>query len=163
MNKRYLIAAAAVAMLAVIAGAFALDCVRLAAQARSRVELADQELVKHELRLVKLLTGSAAISPEVQSAVTAYEATASPTARHAAFDQLLAAFRQSTEQAVDPTNALDRKFMDDIAGAINRREIAEAPYDAEMAEYQRYLSGPRGTVARWLSPQDRPLNDLFLR
>ena len=155
MNKRYVIAAAAVAMLAVIAAAFALDCVRLAAQSHRRVELADQELVKHEQRLVKLLTGSAALSPEVQSAITAYEAPASPAARHAAFDQLLAAFRQSMEHAVDPTNALDRKFMDDIAGAINRREIAEAPYDAEMSEYQRYLSGPRGTVARWLSPQVR--------
>jgi hypothetical protein len=152
MNKRYLVAVAAVAMLVIIAAAFALDCVRLAAQARQRVDLADQELVKHEQRLVKLLTGSAALSPEVQSAITAYESPASPTARHTAFDQILAAFRQSMEHAVDPTNALDRKFMDDIAGAINRREIAEAPYDAEVSAYQRYLSGPRGAVARWLSP-----------
>jgi hypothetical protein len=154
MNKRYLVVAAAGAMLAIILAAFALDCVRLAAQSRRRVELADQELVKHEQRLVKLLTGSSALSPEVQSAITAYEAPASPAARHAAFDHLLVAFRQSMEPAVDPANALDRKFMDDIAGAINRREIAEAPHDAEMSEYQRYLSGPRGAVARWLSPQD---------
>jgi hypothetical protein len=155
MNKRYLVAAAAVAMLAVIAAAFALDCVRLAAQARHRVELADQELLKHEQRLVKLLAGSAELSPEVQSAITAYETPATPAGRHAAFDRLLAAFRQSMQHAVDPTDALQRKFMDDIAGAINRREIAEEPYDAEMSAYQRYLSGPRGTVARWVSPQER--------
>jgi hypothetical protein len=154
MNKRYLVAGAVVVLLAMIAAAFALDCVRLAAQARRRVELADQELIKHEERLVKLLAASTALSPEVQSAITAYQAPATPAARHAAFDQLLVAFRRSMEHAVDPTNALDRKFMDDIAGAINRREIAEAPYDAETSEYQRYLNGPRGAVALWFSPQD---------
>jgi hypothetical protein len=154
MNKRYLIVGAAIAMLAVIAAAFALDCVRLEAQARRRVELADQELIKHEERLVKLLAGSAELSPEVQSAVAAYRAPTTPTARHAAYDQLLVAFRKSMKDAVDPTNALDRKFMDDVAGAINRREIAEAPFDAEVAEYQRYLNGPRGAVARWLSSQN---------
>jgi hypothetical protein len=154
MNKRYLVASAVVAMLALIAAAFALDCVLLSAQARRRVELADQELMKHEERLVKLLAASAALSPEVQSAITAYQAPASPMARHKAFDQVLAAFHRSMEHAVDPTNALDRKFMDDIAGAINRREIAEAPYETETSEYERYLNGPRGAVARWFSSQD---------
>ena len=44
---------------------------------------------------------------------------------------------------VDPTNPLDRKFMDDMAGAINRREIAEKPYDDELAAYQQFLNGWR--------------------
>ena len=155
MNKRTLVAVAAFAMLALIAAAFAVDCVRLAAQARRRVDLADQELVKHEQRLVKLLTGSAALSSEVQLAITAYRAADRSTARHAAFDQLLIAFRQTMNRSIDPTNALDRKFMDDVAGAINRRELAEPPYDAEMSAYQDYLSGSRGAVARWFAPPDR--------
>jgi hypothetical protein len=155
MTKRHLLAAAAIAMLALIAAAFALDCVRLAAQARRRVNLADHELAKHEQRLVKLLTGSAALSPEVELAIAAYQAPASPPARHIAFDQLIAAFRQTMEHALDPTNALERKFMDDVAGAINRREMAEAPYNAEMSAYQAYLSGVRGAVARSLSTQGR--------
>ncbi len=155
MNKRYLVVAAVVAMIFLNMGAIALDCVRLAAQARGRVELADQELAKHEQRLVKLLQSSPAITPEVQSAITAYQAPARAPDRHAAFDKLLAAFRQSMQPAVDPTNALDRKFMDDVAGAINRRERAEPIYDAEMSAYQDYLRGPRGAVAHWFSPQDQ--------
>ncbi len=58
------------------------------------------------------------------------------------------------ETDVDPTYALDRKFMDDVAGAINRREMAEPPYDVEMSAYRQYLSGPRGAVAIWFVPQD---------
>ena len=108
MNKRYLVAAAAATMVALIAAAFVLDCVRLAAQARQRVDLADRELAKHEQRLVKLLTGSATMPPEVQLAIAAYQAPASPPARHAAYDSLVAAFRQTMETDVDPTNALDQ-------------------------------------------------------
>jgi len=155
MNKRYLVAVAAFAMLALIAAAFALDCVRLAAQAHRRLDLADQELAKHEHRLVQLLTGSAALSSDVQLAITAYQAADSSPARHTAFDQLLTTFRRTMSRAVDPTNPLDRKFMDDVAGAINRRELAETPYDAEQSAYQGYLGGTRGAVARWFSRQDR--------
>ena len=155
MNKRYLLLAVAVSMLALIAAAFAYDCVRLAAQARGRVELADGELAKHEQRLVKILAGSPVLSPEVHRAITDYQAQVRLPDRHRSFDELLAAFRQSMQQSVDPTNPLDRKFMDDVAGAINRREIAEAPFEVEMSAYQSYLSGPRGAVARWFSPEDR--------
>jgi hypothetical protein len=154
MKGRTLVAAAVAAMVALIAAAFAVDCVRLAAQARGRVDLADQELAKHEQRLVKLLTGAASISPEVERAIAAYQAATDLPARHAAYDALVAAFRQTMETKIDPTNALDRKFMDDVAGAINRREIAETPYDDEISAYQEYLRGPRGAVALWFAPQD---------
>lgn len=154
MNKRYLVIAAAIAMLALIAAAVALDCVRLAAQARHRVELADQELAKHEQRLVTLLAGSPALSPEVRTAIDAYQAAATAPARRAAYDNLVAAFRQSMQAAIDPTNALDRKFMDDVAGAINRHERATPVYDAEMSEYLAYLDSPRGAIANWFSPSD---------
>ncbi len=151
MNKRYIVAGSAVALLALIAAAFVLDCVRLAEAARHRVELADEELAKHEQRLIKLLGGSATVAPEVAEAIAAHSAAATPTERHVAYDQLVAAFRRTTASDVDPTNTLDRKFMDDVAGAINRREIAEQPYEAEMEVYRAYISRPRGNVARWIS------------
>lgn len=155
MNKRYLVFGAVAAMLALIAAAVAVDCVRLAAQARARVDLADQELSKHEQRLVKLLSGSTVVSPEVAAAIDAYQNATARPARHAAYDKLLAAFRQSMQPSIDPTNALDRKFMDDVAGAINRREVAAPVYDAEMSEYLAYLDTPRGAIADWFSPTDR--------
>ncbi len=42
--------------------------------------------------------------------------------------------------------------MDDTAGAINRRQVAEKPYDEELAAYQAYLKSWRGTIARMFSP-----------
>jgi len=47
------------------------------------------------------------------------------------------------------------KFMDDIAGAINRREIAEKQYDEEAVVYQNFLHSWRGSVARTFSSQAR--------
>jgi hypothetical protein len=152
MNKRYLVIAAALTMLAMIAAAFAVDCVRLADQARRRVELADQELAKHEQRLATLVEGSPSISSEARQAVAAYKAAAVPEARHDAYDRLVAAVRHTMAADVNPDNVLARKFMDDVAGAINRREMAAPAYDAERLDYLEYLSGVRGAVARWFSP-----------
>jgi predicted HD phosphohydrolase len=153
MNKRTLVFVAAGAMAALIAAAFAYDCVRLATQSRARVELADQELAKHEQRLVKLLADSADQSPALRQAIAAYRDAADPSARHAAYDQLVAAVHKTAESTADATNPLARTFTADLAGAINRREIAEPPYDAEVAVYREYLAGTRGAVARWFSPQ----------
>jgi hypothetical protein len=153
--KKAVVPLAILAMIGLLVGAVALDCVRMAADARGPVTLADQEVQKHELRLVKLLIGSPRLSPEVQSAITAYQGADGPRERHDAYEQLVTRFRQSMFSVVDPTNPLDRKFMDDIAGAINRREIAQKPYDDELAVYQQFLNCPRGRVARWFSPQAR--------
>jgi len=155
MNKRYLVLGAAAAMVALIVAALVLDCVRLADGARRRLELADQELAKHEQRLVKLLGGSGKATPEVQQAIAAYEAPAPASKRHDAYEKLVAAFRQTMQVDVDPTDPLGRKFMDDVAGAINRREAAEAPYDVELAAYREYLGSARGAVARRFSSAAR--------
>ena len=56
---------------------------------------------------------------------------------------------------IDPTNPLDRKFMDDIAGAINRRDVAQKQYDEESAAYQSHLTGVRGGLAKTFSPHAR--------
>jgi hypothetical protein len=91
----------------------------------------------------------------VQAAFGKHQAAATMQARHDAYHQVARAFRQTMSGAVDPTNPLDRKFMDDIAGAINRRERAEPAYDQEAAAYRSALTGFRGRIARWLSSQAR--------
>ena len=78
-------------------------------------------------------------SPEAKTALAAYRTADDLTARHAAYQQLVTSFRQTMSQTIDATNPLDRKFMDDTAGAINRREIAEKPYEEEFTAYQAYL------------------------
>jgi hypothetical protein len=149
MNKRYLVFGAAFGMLLLIAAAFVVDCVRLGEAALRRVELADEDLAKHERRLAKLVGASAKATPEVQAAIKSYEAAESAPARRDSYEELVVAFRRTMQFAVDPTDPFERKFMDDTAGAINRRERAEPAYDEEVAAYREYMRGVRGRVARW--------------
>jgi hypothetical protein len=153
--KIHVIALAILAMIVLLASAFAWDSVRMAAEARQRLVLADEELQKHEMRLMKLLADSPKVSAEVNAAMSEHQAAASMHARHDAYNKVVRAFRQTMSDAVDPTNPLDRKFMDDIAGAINRRELAEHSYDEEAAGYQSALDGFRGRIAQFLSSQAR--------
>ena len=153
--KIRIIALAILGMIVLLASAFAWDSVRMATEARRRLAQADEELQKHEMRLMKLLADSPNESAEVKEAIGEHRTAASMHARHDAYDKVIRAFRQTMSDAVDPTNPLDRKFMDDIAGAINRRERAEQSYDQESAGYQSSLVGFRGRIARLLSSQAR--------
>ena len=149
--KRNLLPLMFFAAFALLAVAIAVDCVRLAADARDRVRMADDELKKHEVRLTKLLASSPQLSPEVKSAIATHEAAADIPSRHAAYDNVVTSFQKTMSQSLDATNPLDRKFMDDTAGAINRRQVAEKPYNEELAAYQAYLDSWRGQIARWFS------------
>jgi hypothetical protein len=151
--KIHVIALAILGMIVLIASAVAWDSVRMAAEARRRVALTDDELKKHEMRLVKLLADSPKASAEVKAAIDAHRAAPNLYSRHAAYDRVVTAFRQTMSDGIDPTNPLDRKFMDDIAGAINRRELAAQSYDQEAARYQSALDGFRGRIARFFSAQ----------
>ncbi len=153
--KIRVIALAILGMIVLLASAVAWDSVRMAAEARRRLALADEELRKHESRLMRLLADSPKVSSEVKAAIGAHQEATSMQARHDAYQSVVGAFRQTMSSAVDPTNPLDRKFMDDIAGTINRRERAEQSYDQEAAGYQSALDGFRGRIARLLSSQAR--------
>ena len=153
--KIRVIALAILGMIVLLASAVAWDSVRMAAEARRRLALADEELYKHESRLMKLLANSPKVSSEVQAVIVEHQAATNMQARHDAYQRVVGAFRQTMSDAVDPTNPLDRKFMDDIAGVINRRERAEQSYDQEAAGYQSALDGFRGRIARLLSSQAR--------
>lgn len=139
---------AAIALLLV---AIAVDCVRIAGNYRERVALADAELVKQETRLVKLLEASPQVTPEVTAAIASYRGAKDLRERREAFDALAASFQQTMAGKLDATDPLERKFMDDAAGAINRRQVAEKPFDIEEAAYQKYLASWRGQIAQWFS------------
>jgi hypothetical protein len=143
------------AMAALLGGAVAIDCVRLAKAAQHRVELADAELVKNETRLVKQLDGNTKTTASVHSAIDRWKGSQGREARMSAYDALAASYRNTMSGAIDATNPLDRKFIDDAAGAMNRREVAQKQYDEEMTSYQNYLNSWRGSVAKTFSSQAR--------
>jgi hypothetical protein len=141
-------------MFMIVGGAIVWDCVRLAQDAQHRVSLADDEVTKHELRLMKLLEASPALTPELEAAIAQYGAANSLVAKRAAYETVVAGFRKSMQSRVDATNPLDRKFMDDVAGAINRRELALKPYEQELAAYNAFMVSVRGSIAGWFVTDD---------
>lgn len=153
--KRNLLPLMFFAAFALLAVAIAVDCVRLASATAERVQLADVELIKHEKRLVSLLDASPHATPEVKSALADYRAARDVESRHAVYERLATSFQQTMSTTLDATNPLDRKFMDDTAGAINRRQVAEKSFDEELAARQAYLHSWRGTIARMISPAAR--------
>jgi hypothetical protein len=140
---------------ALLAIAIAVDCVRIASDLQSRVALADAELIKHETRLARLLDASSQATPEVKQAIANYRSAKNWQTRHEAYEALASSFQQSMADKLDATNPLDRKFMDDAAGAINRRQVAEKPFDEEDSAYQAYLASWRGQIAQWFLPTAR--------
>lgn len=154
MNKKLIVPGALIGMAALIFVAIIVDCVRLANDARHRVELADQELLKHEQRLVTVLKGAPERSSEVQAAIERHESASEILARHEAYQQLVTAFQSTMADKLDATNPLSRKFMDDAAGAINRRQVAEKAYDEELRAYKEFMNSWRGQLGGAFSDAD---------
>jgi hypothetical protein len=151
--KKLVLPIAIVLMMVFIAAAYTWDSVRAAAAARHRVDLAGQEMQKHEQRLVKLLEEHPKATPEVKAAVVSFRSdTSSPEKRRDAYGQVVASFKSTMAGQIDATDPLDRKSMDDIAGAMNRREVAQKQYDEESTAYERFMSGIRGRLAGLVSP-----------
>jgi hypothetical protein len=140
---------------ALLAIAIAVDCVRIAGDYRERVALADADVAKPEVRLAKLLESSPQVTPEVTAAIASYRDAQDWPARHDAFEALAASFQKTMASKLNATNPLDRKFMDDVAGATNRRQVAEKPFDEEEAAYRSYLASWRGQIAQWFSATAR--------
>jgi hypothetical protein len=153
--KKSVIFVALGVMAILLAAAVIWDSLRYANNAHERVMVADGEMRKQERRLIDLVAGSAGVTPEVKAAIAAYQEGESPSLRREAYDKLVTSFRQTMSATVDPTDPLGRKFADEIAGAINRREVAQKQYDAEWAAYHDALSSFRGRVARLFFGQAR--------
>jgi hypothetical protein len=153
--RKLILPFALLAMAALLGGAIAMDCVRLAKDAQHRVELADAELLKNETRLVKQLEGNPKTTDSVRSAIDHWKGAHDREARMSAYDALAASYRNTMSGAIDATNPMARRFVDDAAGAMNRREVAQKQYEEELAAYQNYLNSWRGSVARIFSSQAR--------
>lgn len=149
--RKLILPIALLAMAALLSGAVAIDCVRLAKAAQHRVVLADAEMVKNEIRLVKQLEGNAMTTAAVRASIDQLKAIHGREARMTGYDALVASYRNTMPGAIDATNLLDRKFMDDAAGAMNRREVAQKQYEEEQVAYQTYLASWRGKIARAFS------------
>src|SRR6185436_18630946 len=110
--------------------------------------LADSDMKKQEMRLADVLLSSSKVTPEVQAAISTLKAIHGRQGHIQAYDALVASFHKAMSGTVDAANPLDRKFMDEAAGAINRRDVAQKQYDEEASDYQDFLNSWRGSIAK---------------
>lgn len=141
-------------MAVLVAAAFVWDSVRFLSAARHRLNSAESELQQQEDRLVALLSGTPEAPTELVAALAAYRGSETPGARRAAYDELVNVYRKTGPSEIDPAHPLDRKFMDDIAGAINRRDVAKKQLDSECSRFDSAISSFRGRIGRSFSSQD---------
>ena len=145
---------ALLAMSAIIAAAFSIDCVRVADQAGERAQVADRELKDLEQRTIDLLKKDTDLPPGLRERLNEnrqYYDGDDPdqdiAARHAWFESLAG---RMFPVEVDPTGTASgpaRHRNDQIAGLVNRWRIARAAYIEERAQYDRLLHSFRGQTA----------------
>jgi hypothetical protein len=145
--RKLIVPSAMLAMALLLGAAVAIDCVRLARDGWHRVELTDAELVKNEFRLANVMDSSPKATPEVHAAVAKLRSAKGRGNRVDAYDLLVAILHNKVSTQMDPTNPLDRKFMDEAAGAMNRREVAQKQYEEESAANDVFMKTWRGRVA----------------
>ncbi|MBX3412173.1 MAG: hypothetical protein KF708_05590 [Pirellulales bacterium] len=136
-----------VVMSGLIASAFVWDCVRLDRRYAAQLSAVDGELLKHETRLITAVQGMPRVPDDVNAAIEQYRAAGGRKDRHAAYATLKSTTERSLNTSLDPTNPLARRVMDDVAGAINRRSLAEKPYGDAQGQYQAWQNSFRGRVA----------------
>ena len=153
--RKLIIPIALLMMAAMLASAVAVDCVRLAADGHERTEMATDQMAKQEQRLVGVLENSPKKTPEVEAAIATWKSVKGRLSREHAYESLVAAFQRTMSPQLVATDPIDRKFMDEAAGAINRREVAHKTYAEESGWYDAYLKSWRGRVAQKLSEQAR--------
>jgi len=130
-------------MLTILAIAVAADCVRLDNVARGVVDLADQDLLAFELRMIQSLKSSSSMPGETKSAISDHDLAKDPTERHSAYLRL-AKIVEST--AADNQ---DSRFLEDVRGIANRWSVSNKMYQAHVDELYQYRQSRRGEIASW--------------
>lgn len=151
MSRGRVLASVGAAFVLCLAVALALDSVRALRRARVDLAAADRELRLHEERLVSILNGSPDVGERVHAATAAWTQAQARTARHATYRALATTARDIA--------TIEGRLGDQIAGALNRHDIAQRRYDDAEALCQSLASTSRGHLAAALMRAQRPCAD----
>jgi hypothetical protein len=149
MKPFIFITGAIVVFLFLAAAAFVWDSARALSSADAAVEERDAYLKAQEERFISLLASLPEQGPELPRIISEYKQSPDRRTRHAAFEKLVAASQKQMFAEVDPTDPLKRRFADDFAGALNRRQIGKGFFDQAVAEYDALAQTTRGKAGRW--------------
>jgi hypothetical protein len=127
-----------------LALAFVADCIRLNYKSLSMVDLADQDLLAIEQRLISLLSEHSSLSGETLRSLDLYGSSKHPAERHAAFRDISKKF-----EAFDASQQ-ETSRLDGVRGISNRWTIAFKAFEAESLRHEQHQQTLRGKVAAWL-------------
>lgn len=133
-------------MAALVAGAFALDSVRAERARQAEVDQLDTDLAAQEKRLLAALDRLAELPRPVTQARVAYQAATNRDDRQARYTELATMVQREVMPSLDVNQPADRLALDELAGAINRREVVSRRWDELAAEYRAWQATLRG---RW--------------
>ncbi|MBX7166158.1 MAG: hypothetical protein K1X74_07395 [Pirellulales bacterium] len=146
--SRLIVLAGIVGMIALVAAAFCWDCVRLESGYRRFAARADEQVAKHEQRLIAAVEGWPNLPADVVAALAAYRAAADSAERREAFAALAIATDKSLLATLDATNPAARRVIDEVHGAINRRNVVLKEIGGSLEEHARWSESFRSSVAR---------------
>jgi hypothetical protein len=124
-----------------LALAFIADCIRLNHKSVAMVDLADQDLMAIEQRLIPLWSGLSSLSGETRRSLDVYRSANRRPERHAAFRDVSRKFE--TFDASQQETGL----IDEVRGIVNRWSIAYQTFEQEKLTHQQYRQTMRGKVA----------------
>lgn len=136
------------AFITMISGAIFVDCRRLVAAAEADAERVDAELRTYEEKYVSSVRSITGEDSALVSAMEAYnQSTSDPLEkRRGAFEDLIAASSSALSRKGVPAAPLERRLADELAGALNRRAIAEKRYDEARGALRDMCASWRGTI-----------------
>lgn len=149
--KAWLVLTPAVMLLvALVAAAFVLDAVRAGRRRTAELNQVDADLAKQEARLLTTLENFAELPAVVAQARDQYRAASDRDTRQTRYAELA----REVEVWVLPNLSSDRpgerRSLDDLAGALNRRRTVARRWGELVDEYDAWRETlPGRLAARW--------------
>ena len=131
---------------ALVVGAMAWDATRTTSDALARVRNVDSELKKQETRFIVTLDRAPSKDSELVAALKAYERAADIGSRHKVFQDVVSAAHRKLIPALSSVDTAQRKVLDDLLGAVNRRDIAYKMYSDELNECEKTIQSAKGGI-----------------
>ena len=119
--------------------------------AAEAVEQADAEVKVQEERLLYLSSSIPEAGSQLEVLLKEYRDARSRPIRREAYQKIVSLLQKVFLSAADPSNPLRRRMLDELMGAVNRREISERRYSEAIADYQRFVGSFRGKLALTVS------------
>lgn len=148
MKKFLVLGTGILMMLALLAGAFCLDAVRLTREAEAPVAVVDDELQSQENRFLQALSSWSAAPQTLKPLVESLAKASSRDVRHKEFNVLVAATNRALQDAARAGQTPPATINDNLAGAVNRRTVIDRQYQEKVAalrQFQQSFIGQVGT------------------